>query len=118
RKYGDHYYLFQDLSSEFEILGEKDFSSDGHCSYSPDRKYILTDTYPDNERMRTLILYRIVDNKRIDIGNFFSPPEIAEEIRCDLHPRWSRDGKKICIDSTHEGNRQIYVLDISQIIEK
>ena len=118
KNYGEHYYLFQDLSSEFEILGEKDFSSDGHCSYSPDRKYVLTDTYPDNERMRTLILYRIADNKRIDIGKFFSPRELAEEIRCDLHPRWSRDGKKICIDSTHQGNRQIYVLDVSQIIEK
>ena len=116
RKYDDHYYLFKDLSPEFEIVGEKEFSSDGHCSYSPDRKYVLTDTYPDSNRMRTLILYRLADNKRIDIGNFFSPPELTGEIRCDLHPRWSRDGKQVCIDSVHEGSRQIYILDVSGIV--
>jgi len=37
-------------------------------------------------------------------------------LRCDLHPRWSRDSKKVSIDSAHEGSRQIYVLDVEKIV--
>ena len=118
KKIGDRYFLFTDRSNNSEIVGEGVLTCDGHCSYSPDRRYVLTDTYPDSKQMRTLILYRIKDGKRIEIGEFFSPPESTGEIRCDLHPRWSRDGKKICIDSTHEGNRQMYVLNVSEIVGK
>jgi len=32
-----------------------------------------------------------------------------------LHPRWNRDGLAVCIDSVHEGERQMYVIDVSQI---
>jgi Tol biopolymer transport system component len=66
--------------------------------------------------MRTLILYRPSDGYRLDIGRFFAPRELDGEIRCDLHPRWSRDGQKICFDSVHEGHRQIYVVDVSEIV--
>ena len=118
KKIGDRYFSFTDHSDKIEVVGEGVLTSDGHCSYSPDRKYILTDTYPDSKQMRTLILYRIADGKRMDIGNFFSPPELTGEIRCDLHPRWNRDGKQICMDSVHEGSRQMYLLDVSQIVGK
>lgn len=112
---GDRYFIFLDKSGSFEIVGEGILTCDGHCSFSPDGKWILTDTYPDANNMRTLILFRISDNKRFNIGRFFSPPELKDEIRCDLHPRWSRNGKQICIDSAHEGSRQIYMLDVSAI---
>jgi len=56
-------------------------------------------------------------NRRTDIGGFYAPPELDGPIRCDLHPRWNRDGTKVCIDSLHEGSRQIYVLDVSHITE-
>lgn len=113
---GDRYFLFTDQTEEREIVGEDILTTDGHCSYSPDGRWILTDAYPDKEQKRTLILYHPVENKRIDIGRFYSPPEITGEIRCDLHPRWSRDGNQVCIDSVHEGERQVYVLDVSEIV--
>ena len=90
---------------------------DGHCSFSPDRKWILTDTYPDKEESkRTLILYNVEEGRRVDIGRFYAPPEIWGDIRCDLHPRWDRDGKSVTIDSAHEGHRQIYMLDVSAVV--
>jgi len=113
---GDHYYLFGDRSDEFEIVGEGVLTEDGHCSYSPDGRWVLTDAYPDHERMRTLILYRPSDGRRVDVGRFFSPKVLDGPIRCDLHPRWSRDGRQVCIDSAHEDSRQMYVLDVAPIV--
>lgn len=115
---GDHYYLFKDRSSEPpNILGETVFNTDGHCTYSPDGKWVLTDTYPDGERFRHLMLYRLADGMRINIGKFYSRKEIDGEIRSDLHPRFSRDGQQVCIDSLHEGPRQMYVVDVADVLK-
>ncbi len=54
----DRYWLFTDRSEERTVVGEGVLTCDGHCSYSPDRRWILTDTYPDAEHRRTLLLYR------------------------------------------------------------
>jgi len=32
-----------------------------------------------------------------------------------LHPRASLDGKRVTIDSPHNGGRQVFLLDISRI---
>jgi Tol biopolymer transport system component len=93
-------------------IAEPVFTGDGHCSFSPDGKWMLTDTYPDAHGCRTLYIYRLADGHLIDLGSYFSPSPSDIEIRCDLHPRWSRDGKQVCIDSVHEGFRGIYVLPI------
>ena len=116
RDVGDRFFLFTDRTGEREIVGEGVLTVDGHCSYSPDGRWILTDTYPDKERMRSLILYCPDENLRVDIGRFYSPPELRGEIRCDLHPRWSRDRRKVCIDSAHEGRRGMYVIDVSEVV--
>jgi hypothetical protein len=116
RDVGDRFFLFTDKTGEREIVGEGVLTCDGHCSYSPDGRWVLTDTYPDRESRRTLILYRWEDGLRVDIGRFYSPPELRGEIRCDLHPRWSRDGRMVCIDSAHEGHRGLYVLDVTPLV--
>jgi len=113
---GNRYHLYTDRSDEVKVVGEGILTTDGHCSYSPDKRLILTDTYPDRNRLRTLLLYNPKERRRIDIGRFFAPKELDGQIRCDLHPRWSRDGRQVCIDSVHEGSRQVYVLDISPIV--
>jgi len=113
---GDHYHLFWDRSDRVEPVGVDVFPTDGHCSYSPDRKWILTDTYPDAEHCRTLVLYRPEDDRRVDVGRFYSVPVSSDEFRCDLHPRWSRDGRQVCFDSTHEGERQMYVMDVAEVV--
>jgi hypothetical protein len=114
---GDRYFLFRDRSEEQTVVGDGILTSDGHCSYGPDRHWFLTDTYPDRETSkRTLLLYRPEDDCRVEIGRFYSPPEVTGEIRCDLHPRWNRDGTQVCFDSVHEGHRGMYVIDVGDIV--
>tara|TARA_Y100000589_G_scaffold318561_1_gene346158 strand:+ start:865 stop:2058 length:1194 start_codon:yes stop_codon:yes gene_type:complete len=108
-------YWIYDASGRNEprMINEPTFTGDGHCTFSPDGKWMLTDTYPDGQGCRTLYIYRLADGHLIDLGSYYSPSPSDIEIRCDLHPRWSRDGKQVCIDSVHEGFRGIYVLPVS-----
>ncbi len=112
----DDFYLFTDRSEEVSLLGEMIPGQDGHCSYSPDRRWVLNDTYPDAEGMRTLMLYEVATDRRIDIGRFLSHSPPLAELRCDLHPRWNRAGTQVCFDSVHEGSRQIYVVDVEAVV--
>jgi hypothetical protein len=119
---GDYFFLFRDqagtgAAGNPQIVGKDVLTCDGHCSYSPDRRWILTDTYPDAESKRTLILYNAERGVRTDLGRFYSMPVEDIQCRCDLHPRWNRAGTKICFDSTHEGQRQMYVLDVADLVQ-
>ena len=115
----DHYYLIDVPSGKRKALGEDLFEYDGHCSFSPDGKWILTDTYPKGEcAEQTLILWNYAANMRIDVGRFPALPVANDSWRCDLHPRWNRDSTQICIDSTHEGSRQMYIVDVSTVTDR
>jgi hypothetical protein len=116
--FGDNYYLFTDKSEKFEIIGKGILNEDGHPSYSPDGRYILTDTYPDKTRMRSLIIYDTYTNKKYVLGKYFAPFKYDEEVRCDLHPRWNRNGSKICFDSVHDGKRGQYIINNPLFISK
>jgi len=111
RVVGDRFLLFKDRTAEYREVGTGVLVEDGHCTFSPDGVLVLMDTYPHEDHQRLLLAYDIEQDRRIEIGRFYSRPELPPEIRCDLHARWSRDGTRICIDSTHEGGRQIYMVE-------
>jgi hypothetical protein len=116
-KDGNKFYTFDVLSGETKVVGADVLTQDGHCSFSPDRKWILNDTYPDKNRMQWLMLYKAATGRRFDLNQFHSPKEFTGPWRCDLHPRWNRDGTQVCIDGCHEPRRQIYVLDVSDVVK-
>jgi hypothetical protein len=111
-------YLFRDKTHEFIKYDPYDtMPTDGHCNFSPDRKYILNDTYPI-DGYRRLFLYDIDQDKTILLANILSVPtqELPHtDIRCDLHPRWSADGSMISFDSVHEGHRHVYLIRTEDI---
>jgi hypothetical protein len=105
-------------SPAFGVFAGDILREDGHCTFSPDGRWVLNDTYPDAHQKRTLMLVRFEDGRRFDIARTLSPKSRWwGEIRCDLHPRWSRDGRQVCIDSVHDGTRQMYLVDVSPIVE-
>src|SRR5688572_5507533 len=96
-----------------QILAADVLARDGHCTFSPDGRWMVTDTYPDENRRQHLFLLNVATGVAARVASFHTPPEYRGDWRCDLHPRWSRDGRQICIDSTHEGLRQVYVIDLN-----
>jgi hypothetical protein len=47
------------------------------------------------------------NNQKEIVAKLKSPLNYKEQIRCDLHPRWDRNGKKISFDSAHLGKRAL-----------
>lgn len=95
-------------------LGKGLLDWDGHCTYSPDGKWLSTDGYWDANFYRKWALVRLEDQAILPVGQFY----VAEEYRgnpywrCDLHARWRPDGRQLGFNSVHEGSRQVYVIDV------
>lgn len=115
---GYQYYLYTDQSptNEVKVIARDVFPGDGHCTWSPDHRWMLTDCYPQADNCRNLYLYDMVNEKAYEIGKFYSDPAYPTPTRCDLHPRFSADGKTVCFDSIHEGHRGVYLMDVSPIV--
>jgi hypothetical protein len=109
----DGYYLFKDDGSgEPKQCVWK--AQNGHQTYIPgtDNEWLATDTYG-----RLVYLYHVPTASFVPLGLFSSTVPYQGEWRCDSHPRVSRDGKLVIIDSPHGGGgRQQYVIDISRIL--
>ncbi len=112
---GDKFYMVSDRTGEFEPFAEGVLTSDGHCSLFPNGRWVLTDVYPDRDNYQTLKLYSIEGGYEVVLGRYYSDTLFRGEIRCDLHPRWSRDGRQVCFDSVHEGRRKVYIVDVSRL---
>jgi hypothetical protein len=113
-----NYYILTNHTQDMIPLGLKTLSEDGHCSFRPGSgELILTDTYPNARHRQQLLAYNTNSNRLLILGDFHSPPTHANTgYRCDLHPRWSHYGNKVCIDSLHDGTRQMYVYDVSEAL--
>jgi hypothetical protein len=118
--HGEKFYLYTDRSDQVEVVAPDVMTVNGHNTYLPGGQWILNDTYPDKERLQHPYLYHLPTARRVPLGHFHSPPEYVGEWRCDTHPRSSRDGKQVVIDSAHGTGefqgRQMYLIDLRGIL--
>ena len=112
---GTGYYLMKDKTKNYRRMWAH-ISNDGHPSFSPtDRDTVVFDSYPDKKRIQDIKIAKDTDveGKEIKVAaRVFSPFKYDNDTRCDLHPRWSPDGKQICFDGTFEGHRGLYVVKL------
>lgn len=117
---GTGYYLMKDKTQEYTHLWPE-LNGDGHPSYCPsDNSLVVFDTYPDRARIQEVKIARDTDVKGNDIkvlAKVFAPFKYDNDTRCDLHPRWSRDGKKVCFDACFEGHRGLYVVNVDDNLD-
>ena len=114
---GDGYIIFTDQTkhkNKKNVL--KRIDRDGHPSFSKNNENLMiTDTYPDltNDHVQQLILCDFKKEKITIIDTLKHNKELSQGAsRCDLHPKWSFDGKLVCIDTLDEGYRSMYLYNI------
>ena len=112
---GNQYRIYRTDDDAPRIFARDRLPADGHCSFSPDGRLLLTDSYPESDGCRELVVYDEARDARYSLGRFHSPA-ILQCTRCDLHPRWSRDGKRISFDSFHERYRGTYEIELPEEI--
>src|SRR5690606_7055152 len=116
--HGNKFYLYKDKTDLVEPVGADSMIENGHNTYvsGTNGEWVLNDTYPDRHRLQHPYLYHIPTQRLFPLGHFQSPPDYAGEWRCDTHPRNSRDGNLVCIDSPHAGGRQMFLIDIKELV--
>ncbi|MDO4585343.1 MAG: hypothetical protein Q4D62_14735 [Planctomycetia bacterium] len=117
--HGDRFYIFEDRTQNSTVVGSDIMKIDGHVSFLPhtDLRWILNDTYPDKQRFQHPFLFHLATETKIPLGKFHLPPEYKGEWRVDLHPRASRSGRKVLVDTAHLGGRQICMIDLTPLEE-
>lgn len=104
--------LFTPGQDNYKRLGGGLLDYDGHGAFSPDGKWMITDTYPSKSPLREQKIYlmNMATQGVLPLGRFVEPKEFSRHWRCDIHCRWSSSGKLIGFNSTHTGSRQAYLL--------
>lgn len=117
KEFGPGYYLMKDRTKEWTHIWPQ-LSNDGHPSYCPaDNNLVVFDTYPSRSRIQELKIGLDTDTSGESvktIAKVFAPFRYDNDTRCDLHPRWRRDGKAVCFDSVFEGHRGLYVVGLEK----
>lgn len=104
--------LFTPGQENYKRLGGGLLDYDGHGTFSPDGKWMITDTYPSRNPIseQKIYLMNMATQAVVPVGRFVQPEEFSGQWRCDIHCRWSSSGKLIGFNSTHSGSRQAYLL--------
>jgi hypothetical protein len=102
--------LFNIGKQNYKRLGNGILDYDGHGTFSPDQKWMVTDTYPfAGSREQKIYLMHMKTEAVLSLGRFVEPEEFNGFWRCDIHCRWSPGGDIIGFNSTRTGSRQVYI---------
>lgn len=109
------YALYEDKRGYVSTLLES--SRDGHESFLPGNEWMVSDTYADDERLQHPFLFHLPSRTIFGLAHLGAPKAYDGVLRCDNHPRISRDGRKIVVDSAHYRGRQMYMIDMGPILD-
>jgi hypothetical protein len=114
-QFGTWRYTLYDLGNNIKKDLQIDLQQDGHPMFSPvDKDIFITDTYPDKRGDQHLCLVDLKNNKIYELIALYSPLRYRGQVRCDLHPRWDREGKFVCVDTTSNGKREMLIIDLKE----
>jgi hypothetical protein len=74
------------------------------------------DSYPDKRLDQHLYLFDLKNVQFKQLASIYSPFKFRGQVRCDLHPRWDREGKNVVVDSSMNGTRKLILLPVANHI--
>ena len=108
--------------SDFTVLSENRLGS-GHPSITPDGQWIAADAYPGEPVTRDLEndevpirLFNVHQDSEENICTIYTLGKGRGTLRCDPHPAWSPDYKKVAFNGAPGGVRQVFVADLSDVV--
>ncbi|MEQ8909266.1 MAG: hypothetical protein RIC95_08740 [Vicingaceae bacterium] len=109
----EHYRIIDVTNKELDQAVAKEIvKEDGHPMFTQDRSCFVNDTYPNSEGKQELMLIKMKDHSKESLAWFDVPKKFQDnDLKCDLHPRWDRKDAQVCIDSSHSGKRQVYIIE-------
>lgn len=95
-----------------QTWNQKFFDIDGHESFTNDCRYMLTDSYTDEDGYRRLIVFDSVTKKGKIIARFLEGRQSETEPRVDLHPKLCANNDYVALDTNNTGTPHLMVLRI------
>ncbi|MEX2526768.1 MAG: hypothetical protein WEA09_03960 [Gemmatimonadota bacterium] len=109
---GDRYIRYTLDPVGCELVLPELLREDGHPSELPAGGRFVTDTYPDPCGDQRLLICDPEQGMLREVGRFYSAPEWAGEVRCDLHPRLGPAGQSCIVDVSAAGRRGVMVVPL------
>ena len=114
---GREHVIVTDQTQDFRLLAEGELNFDGHMTFSPDRRWLVTDKNVQATLEKWLLLVRLADEEVTVLHKFDMREQrfLSGDLRCDLHPRWNRSGNQVCVDAIdpNDGTRQLHIVSLS-----
>lgn len=111
-----YYQYYQFINNKY-VLKEQfmndEFLVDGHPSFIASERIMITDSYPHRNGLQYLYQYD-VNNKKIKKLGTFNTYYTGNPASCDLHPKVSRDGKYVVVDTAHDAKHHMIVLKLKK----
>ncbi len=102
--------------SDFSIMSNK-YEGSGHPSVDITGKYLLSDAYPHEKFANDgEVPIRLIDLELDHEEHICSVFIDVKGPRCDSHPVWSRDSKKVCFNGAPGGNRQVFIANLEGVL--
>lgn len=113
------HYFFEDGKNDYRIVGEDFILDNGHCTFSPNGRWMATDRKYSDSRSFSLWFYDMELDKGMILCNMPVPERkyLHGDTRCDFHPRWNPSGNKICFDAidTATLTRQLHLVEFIDV---
>jgi len=106
----DGFYLYQDGGRRLQPIAPLEVKTNSHLQYMPasPNQFIYDQPY---QKEIPLYQYDETTGHRELIARFKNHQPAKGEFRCDLHPTFSSDGRRIIVSSLQDGGRQLYLLE-------
>ncbi|HEY2416189.1 MAG TPA: hypothetical protein VGI40_28370 [Pirellulaceae bacterium] len=114
---GHHFSIFPDDGSgkpqRVADVGDVNFDP----TVLPGGQWLLLDTYP-LAGYQYIVLYHRPTRLFVPLAKLKNTAQVGTIHRIDIHARTTRDGRTVCIDSSHENlGRQMYLMPIGHILD-